>query len=50
MSEEKAKELTAAQAASLVGCKAKEVISFKEYEDRVVVVTGDGKKLTAAKK
>lgn len=49
MSDEK-KALTAAQAAALAGCKAKEVLDFKEFDDRVVVVTVDGQKLTGAKK
>ena len=44
------KALTAAQAAALVDCKAKEVLDFKEFDDRVVVVTIAGQKLTAKKK
>ncbi|MFZ5530301.1 MAG: hypothetical protein ACOY4U_04525 [Pseudomonadota bacterium] len=32
-----------------VSVKADEVLSFKEFDDRVVVVTVDGQKLTGAK-
>lgn len=42
------KPLTAADAAGLVKIKPSEVLDFKEYADRVVVVTTDGQKLEAA--
>ncbi len=43
------KELTTAQAAKLVNIKTSELLSFKDYGTRVVVVTLAGKKLTVDK-
>ena len=47
--DEKTKALTTAQVAKLANCKTTDVLSFKDYGDRVVVVTVAGDKLTVDK-
>ena len=44
------KAMTLADAARLAGVKEKEALSFREYDDKVVVVTTAGQKVEGAKK